>query len=313
MNLMRRRALAALALLVVGVAACSDRPVVTDPEVGRGNATPTQVVPLAVVSAADPTATPIGPPTRIDFFGRAKVSNKSLSFPWTPPPADQERVLASVRDWLAQAKKERANGSPEPGLQRQIDRAEHLLAAKTFNDLRYALGPNRARIRSRSFIRELTPGVVRHTAYFSLDGRDLARVVTHARVVAEADWQTRRLAECADDPNDTAIDPGVTCGDYTAEQLSGDAAALLSEADAMAFDVEVSAASAPDRCRTEFWAVMAALGTMALGGGEAFVFSRLGDIPRAYVGLKVGIGGALLAYTAFRAFKDCLAGHTADS
>jgi hypothetical protein len=313
MNFVRRRAQAALALSLVGVAACSDRPVVTDPEVGRGNATPTQIVPLAVVSAADPTATPVGPPTRIDFFGRAKASNKSLSFPWTPPPADQERVLASVRDWLAQAKKERANGSHDRGLQRQIDRAERLLAAKTLEDLRGALGPDRARIRSRSSVKELAPGVVRHTAYFSLDGRDLVRAVTHARVVAEADWQAGRRADCADDPNDTAIDPGLTCGNYTPEQLGADAAALLSEADAMALDVELSAASAPDRCQTEFWAVMTALGTMALGGGEAFFFSRIGDIPKAYVGLKLGIGGAVLAYTAFRAYKDCLAGHTANS
>ena len=301
MNLSRPR-VHTLALLAVGLAACTDRPAITDPRATPAATPGLTTAPLAVVGAADPTAFPIGSPTRVDFFGRAAASNRSLPFPLRASSPDQEQLVASVRDWLAAVRRDSPGGPHDPRVHRGVELAERLLVATTPEEIRAALGPERERITSTRSARALRPGVVEHTASFGLDGRELLRVVTDARTSFAGS-----LAECVEDPNGLAIDPSLTCG-YSPESIASDLAAMQSQADMLSSDAEASAARSGGVCWAELWAYWIALGTFSVGAGETAFFLWARDFPKAYSAVKVTAFGLAAAYAAFQKYKECLAG-----
>jgi hypothetical protein len=305
MNLLRSRA-HTLALLAVGLAACSDRSAITDPSAAPVAAPGGTTALLALVGAADPTAIPIGSPTRVQFFGRAAASNKSLSFPLSGSRPNQDQLLASARDWLATIKTENPNGPRDPGVRRGVEFTERLLAATTPAEIRAALGPERGRITSTRSARALGPAAVEHTASFRLDGRELLRVVTDARTSSAGP-----LAECVDDPYGVAIDPSQTCGyydPYPAEAIASDLAAMQSQADILSAHVQATAARSLGLCLAEVWAYYAALGTFSIGAGETVFYLWGRDFPKAYTAAKVTGLGLFASYAAFQKYMACVKG-----
>lgn len=172
------RMLAAATLFALG--ACADRHAPT----GLANIDPTAVVAAAAVTNGDPSRIPFGSPSRIDFFGRASSSRRTIVFPLAAAErVDPHDFLTKAREKLEQLRADQARGTPDPRTQELIARGERLLAAKGPAELRALLGPTRTRIVPAYRVRAVGPGLIDHAASFSLDGQELIRVTTRASTV----------------------------------------------------------------------------------------------------------------------------------
>jgi hypothetical protein len=308
MIVMRWR-LHALALCAVGLAACSDRPTAPQLETaGEGAAAPpTQARggPFAQLAAGDATAIPIGSPARIEFFGSAAASRRTLVFPLAGSPVDGAPLASAARTWLDHVKTLRAAGSSDPTVARLAQTVERLLAARTPEEVRAGLGPARGRITSARSVRQTGFGIAEHTASFGLDSRELLRVVTNARQTPSA------LLYCADDPNQIAIDP--TCPqdpsydpNFDPAPIAADLAAMQANLDAL--NAELSNIErqlvVPGECEAQRAVFVSTSLAFFWAGAEAAYYAWRRDVVNTYRTVKIAAlayGAALAAYSNYRA------------
>jgi hypothetical protein len=306
MNVMRWR-YHALALCAVGLVACSDRPTATELESPPRDAVSVPSLTVAQLATGDPTAIPIGSPTRIEFFGNAAASRRTLLFPLSGSAADVEQLASTARTWLDQTKNVRADRSSDPAIARVAQTVEHILAARTPEEIRAALGPTRTRIVSARSLRQTGLRLAEHTASLRLDGRELVRVVTNARTGTGAQFY------CVDDPNEIAIDPTCPGADpnfdpyFNPEPIVADIAAMQAGVDAMnaAFsNLEREPGTVRGECEAERAAYVTASLAFIWAGAEAVYYAWRRDPINAYKAVKVAslaYGAALVAYQKYRA------------
>jgi hypothetical protein len=130
-----------LALAAATLVGCSDKPATTEPEAPQAPRGTLSNGPVAFLSAGDPTAIPIGPPTAIELLGRAPASRRTLTFPLPVAPVDPAPFAQAAAEWVA-SEKARGVGSPDDGVAQAVQSIEALLAARTPEEVRAALGPS---------------------------------------------------------------------------------------------------------------------------------------------------------------------------
>ncbi len=300
----------ALSLSVLGLVACSDRPAVTDPETIHDQSLPLAVGPVALLQSADPTAIPIGSPTRIDFLGRAAAARGSVLFPLGAPPSGHEEFTATAREWLAGAKASQSGGPADPRARQRIQFVERLLAAGTPEEIRAALGPERARVVGSRSATPRDGALVEHVARFRLDGRELLRVVTFARPSG-----ARALAECVDDPDGLALYPSDTCDYYDPyfdpEPVAADVAVMQAGIDAASVEIEGIEAvdvSYAANCAAERSAYLGSLLAFTWRASETLWWAWNRNVPKTYTSLRDAsiLYGA--TYALYLRYKECMAG-----
>ena len=299
-----------LFLSTVALTACSDR--VTAPGLPGPDREPPGIVPPALARAnpADPTAFPIGRPSRVELSGRAPASRHTLTFPLPAAQVSHEQVVADAREWLARRATTGA-ALADSRNQAAVETAERLLAASTREEIRAALGPGQHRVVETRAISHLGSGVIEHTATYRIDGRKLLQVVTPARA---SGLQTLLGddAGCVDDAYAILESPESACGYdpyFDPQPVLSDLAVLQYEADNLAADIatlEVIYASAAAGCKVEYTAYYAALGAFAWKAGETVYWAITRNAPKAYTSFRDAAfaGGAFAA--AYVKLVECL-------
>jgi hypothetical protein len=298
-----------LALGAAGLVACSDTP--TAPEVERPREDVVSILdgPVAHLAWNDATAIPIGSPARIEFFGRAASSRRTFAFPLPPSPINGDWIAEAVTTWLTEVRSLHAHIAPEPSLARVVQRVERLLAARDPAEVRAVLGPVRDRITDVRSLRRVEPDLTEHTASFRLDGRDVLRVVTNARLATAGP-----RFNCVDDPTGLEIDPGCPGSDdpaFDPAQIAADMAAMEVEVDGMTSELtslEGQAGGVPGECEVDRAAFVSASIAFIWATGEAVYYAWRRDIPNTYKYVKVASLAYGLAATTYLKYRECLRG-----
>jgi hypothetical protein len=304
MNLSRWRVYA-LALSAFGIVACSDRRAITSPQMTHDETFSNLGGPVAALSLTNPTAIPIGSPARIDFSGRASASRHTILFPLTAPAIDRERLATAAREALDLVKANRRPGPADPAVHTGIQLIERLLAAATADEIRAALGPDRARLVVSSSVTPRGGELVHHTTSVSLERRELVRVTTLASAS-----KASGIIECVDDAvlytsceYDPYFDPQPVVADVAAMQAG------LDNTSAQLATLEASSNAV--RCAAERSAYFGSLLAFSWRASETIWYAWSRNVPKTYSSLRDASVLYGATYALFLRYKQCIAGKTA--
>jgi hypothetical protein len=299
-----------LALSVAGLAGCSDRPAPTELDATETQPPSLGTGPVALLAAGDPTAIPIGPPARIELSGRARASRRTIVFPQSAPDVNVEQLGQAARDWLAR-EKARKKTARDRRTAHTVQSIEQALAAQTPEEIRAALGPTREKVVGARSVRPVAPGLFEHTASYSLDGRDVLRIVTRAGSRERASF------DCVDDPRSST---GDDCADpydpdFDPEPVVADVAAMQATLDATSAEMaalEAVVRPEPTRCQADRAAYVGGMLAFGWKAGEVIWFAWSRNVPKTYSSLRDASILYGTTYALFLRYKACVIGKTPD-